>query len=98
MTMKSLLTAALALSLLGGGTALAQPTRPDRDRPNPQDWRATPDPRPAYRPGGPRWSRGDRPPPQYRPNQYGVGDRGQRGLRKPPRGYRWYRYGDHNYF
>ena len=96
--MKSLLTAALALSLLGGGTALAQPTRPDRDRPNPQDWRGTPDHRPDYRPGGPRWSRGDRLPPQYRQNQYGVGDWRQRGLRKPPRGYRWYRYGDHNYF
>lgn len=89
--MKIVLTTALALSLLGGGSALAQ-TRypaPDRDRPAPA---------PDYRPGGPRWSRGDRLPPQYRQNQNFAQDWRQRGLRQPPRGYRWYSYGDNNYF
>lgn len=89
--MKIVLTTALALSLLGGGSALAQ-TRypaPDRDRPAPA---------PDYRPGGPRWSRGDRLPPQYRQNQNFAQDWRQRGLRQPPRGYRWYHYGDNNYF
>jgi Ni/Co efflux regulator RcnB len=96
--MKRILTAALALSLLASGSALAQPGHPDRDRPGGPDRRDAQDIRGDYRPGGPRWSRGDRLPPQYRQNQNGVTDWRQRGLRQPPRGYRWYAYGDNNYF
>lgn len=92
--MKVLLTTTLALSLLSGGTALAQPTHPDRDRPDYWDRGQAHD----YRPGGPRWSRGDRLPPQYRQNQHRVPEWRRLGLRPPPRGYNWYRYGEHNYF
>jgi surface antigen len=92
MPMKRLLMTAMALSLLSSGSALAQPTHPDRDRPDFRDRGGAHD----YRPGGPRWSRGDRLPQQYR--QTGVADWRRRGLRQPPRGYRWYNYGDNNYF
>lgn len=92
--MKPVLTSVLALALVAGGTAaVAQPARPDRDRPDFQGRGQSHD----YRPGGPRWSRGDRLPPQYRQNQHYAQDWRQRGLRQPPRGYRWYSYGDNNY-
>lgn len=96
--MKPVLTTVIALSLLGGASAaMAQPAYPDRDRPG--DRREAQDFRQGdYRPGGPRWSRGDRLPPQYRQNQQFVRDWRQRGLRQPPRGYRWYSYGGNNYF
>lgn len=92
--MKSILIGALSLSLLGGGSALAQPSYPDRDRPGVGDLGPAYD----YRPGGPRWSRGDRLPGEYRQDRYVVRDWRNRGLRQPPRGHRWYRYGDGNYF
>lgn len=91
--MKVLLMSAMALSLLGGGSALAQGSYPgpypDQDRAGPVH---------DYRPGGPRWSRGDRLPPQYRQERYRVTEWRRLGLRQPPRGYHWYRYGDNNYF
>jgi Ni/Co efflux regulator RcnB/surface antigen len=46
----------------------------------------------------PRFSRGDRLPDQYRQNQYVVGDWQQRGLRQPPRGYRWVRNDNNDFF
>ena len=89
--MKKILTAALAVSLLTSTSALAQTYHPDRDRPGDRG------PSYDYRPGGPRWSRGDRLPNQFRQDRYVVRDWRQRGLRQPPRGYRWYFYGDSNY-
>lgn len=46
----------------------------------------------------PRWSRGDRLPNQYRQNQYVVNDWQQRGLRRPPRGYRWTHNDNNDFF
>jgi len=53
---------------------------------------------PSVRLGTPRWSRGDRLPNQYRQNQYVVSDWQQRGLRQPPRGHRWVRNDNNDFF
>ncbi len=50
------------------------------------------------RASNPRWSPGDRLSNQYRQSQYAVGDWQQRGLKKPPKNYRWVRDDDNNYF
>jgi len=50
------------------------------------------------RPAARRWARGDRLPEQYRQNQYFVADWRQRGLREPPRGYRWVRNDGNDFF
>lgn len=104
--MKRVLTAALALSLLVGTAAIAQPNGPGRNGPgNGQVNNNGPDRYEEYRnnPGvrmsTPRYSRGDRVPDQYRSNnQYVVNDWQQRHLRKPPRGYHWVRDDNNNYF
>ncbi len=54
--------------------------------------------KPNVRAGTPRWSRGDRLPDQYRQQQYYVTDWQQRGLRQPPRGYRWVRDDNNDFF
>lgn len=46
----------------------------------------------------PRWTRGDRLPDQYRQRQYYVNDWQQHGLRQPPRGYRWVRDDNNDFF
>lgn len=93
--MKPVLTSALVLALVAGGSAaMAQPAHPGHDRPDTQERGPAHD----YRPGGPRWSRGDRLPPQYRQEHYRVIDWRRLGLRQPPRGHSWYRYGENNYF
>jgi Ni/Co efflux regulator RcnB/surface antigen len=46
----------------------------------------------------PRWTRGDRLPDQYRQQQYYVNDWQQHGLRRPPRGYRWVRDDNNDFF
>ena len=46
----------------------------------------------------PRWTRGDRLPDQYRQQQYYVNDWQQHGLRQPPRGYRWVRDDNNDFF
>jgi Ni/Co efflux regulator RcnB len=79
--MKRLLSAALALSLLGGSAAMAQP-RHDHDR---YDRNDRYDHRDHH-----RWARGDRLPPQYRGHGYNV-DYHRYHLRAPPRGYQWVR-------
>lgn len=91
--MKIALTATLALSLLASGSAFAQTPYSSQDRD-----RDRAGPTHDYRPGGPRWSRGDRLPPQFRQERYRETEWRRLGLRQPPRGYRWYRYGDNNYF
>jgi len=89
--MKRILTAAMALSLLNGAAAVAQPGQQnpyDRDSHRRYDYDQT----------SPRWSRGDRLPDRYRQSESIVTDWNQFGLRQPPRGYRWYRYDDTSFF
>ena len=45
-----------------------------------------------------RWSRGDRLPDQYRQDRYYVNDWQQYGLNRPPRGYRWVRDDNNDFF
>jgi Ni/Co efflux regulator RcnB len=98
--MKHVPTVALALTLLSGTVAIAQPNGPGRnDRGNNGPDRYDQYRNPGVRMSQPRWSRGDRLPPQYRSNRrYVVNDWQQRHLRKPPRGYRWIRDDNNNYF
>jgi Ni/Co efflux regulator RcnB len=94
--MKTFLTAALTLSLLGSTAAVAQPYgydhRPDRhvqrmDRH---------DDRHDHRRGSMRhWNRGERLPASYRTRDHYVDYRAHH-LRPPPRGYRWVE-ADNNY-
>lgn len=76
--MKRLMTAAIALSLLGGSAvstaAMAQPYRHD-DRGH-------------HAMGGHHWTRGQRLPPQYRTRAHYI-DYRRHHLRPPPRGYQW---------
>jgi Ni/Co efflux regulator RcnB len=99
--MKHVLTAALALSLLSGTAAMAQPNGPGRNGPgnNGPDRYDEYRTNPGVRMSTPRYSRGDRVPDQYRSNkQYVVNDWQQRHLRRPPRGYHWVRDDNNNYF
>jgi Ni/Co efflux regulator RcnB len=97
--MKRLLTAALALTLLGGTAASAQSynhdnrndghrdgysQRRDNDR---HDSRDRHDNRR-------HWSKGQRLDRSYRADRYYVADYRRHGLRTPPRGYRWQRVDD----
>ncbi len=104
--MKRLMTAAIALSLLGGSAALAQPyghayghdkqqVREDR-RDDRRDNRA------AYQQGrqdqrqqARRWKNGERLPAAYRTRGHYV-DYRRNHLRQPPRGYQWVQ-ADNNY-
>ena len=92
--MKYLISAAIALILLGSPAAFAQ-----RDNPNHQGQNPTPfqnNGGPADHQGlnqfnrdQPHWSRGDRLSSGYRSDQYFVSDWRGNHLRKPPRGQRW---------
>ena len=62
--MKRTVCTVLALALLNGPAAMAQPGYPDRSQQ--RDYRAEQ--------GGPRYSRGDRLPSQYRQNLHVVND------------------------
>ncbi len=107
--MKRLAITALALSLLAGTAANAAGQRHDdrryeqsrydnrhdrredgRDdrRDDRRDYRQ--DERREYR----HWARGQRLDHRYRDNRYYVSDYRSRGLRAPPRGYRWQRVDD----
>jgi Ni/Co efflux regulator RcnB/surface antigen len=46
----------------------------------------------------PRWARGDHLPDQFRQNRYFVDDWQQRRLKPPPRGYRWVRNDNYDYY
>jgi Ni/Co efflux regulator RcnB len=99
--MKHVLTATLALTLLSGTVAMAQPNGPGRNGPgnNGPDRYEENRNNSGVRMTQPRYSRGDRVPDQYRNNkQYVVNDWQQRHLRKPPRGYHWVRDDNNNYF
>lgn len=104
--MKRILAAALALSLLSSA-AIAQPgNNQDRDQNQPENRGDRGDrgdvrgqPNDNVRRSNPRWSRGDRLPDDVRNNQtVAVNDWRVRGLRAPPRGYRWVRDRNNNYF
>jgi len=90
--MKPVIASVIALALVASASAATAQPYPDRDQPG--ERREAHD----YRPGGPRWSRGDRLPLQFRQSQHYTRDWRQHGLRQPPRGYRWFSYGDNNYF
>jgi hypothetical protein len=53
---------------------------------------------PNVRVATPRWSRGDRLPDKYRQDLYVMSDWQQHGLRQPPRGYRWVRDDNNDFF
>ena len=71
--------------------------RNDRGR-NDRDSHADRRDNPGIHAGNPRWSRGDRLPDQYRQTQYFANDWQQHGLRQPPRGYRWVRNDNSDFF
>ena len=84
--MKTFLSAAIALSLLGSTVYAAQGNDTNRQG--------------QY--SGPsqsqqQWSRGGRMPDQYRQQQYVVNDWQQRKLQAPPNGYGWYRNDNNQY-
>lgn len=86
--MKKILIGALALSLLGGSVASAQP----HDRNDNNHRGASQDARfhPAPVQRGHNWARGQRLPSQYRTRNYYVDYRSHH-LRRPPHGYQWVR-------
>ena len=85
--MKRLLTAALALSLLGGSVATAQPYggHPDDHRGPPHDQQ-----------GPHQWARGQRLPATYYHDRGRYIDYRAHHLRRPPHGYQWVQ-ADNNY-
>jgi Ni/Co efflux regulator RcnB len=94
--MKQIFTVALALSLLSGTAAMAQPNFQGRGGPDHYDQYRND---PGVRMSSPRFSRGDRVPEQYRrDHRYVVDDWQSRHLRRPPRGYHWVRDDNDNYF
>ena len=110
--MKRILTAAVALSLLGGTAAIAQPYdhRDDRggheqgryqDRGYGRDNHGYDRSREAHqrndeRRADHRWARGERLPTTYYQNRSYYVDYRSHHLRRPPSGYRWVQV-DNNY-
>ncbi|WP_269716025.1 RcnB family protein [Caulobacter sp. NIBR2454] len=98
--MKRTIAAALALSLIGGSIAVAQPYGHNNDRRDVREARqdvrearrdvkdARKDLRRAERH---RYAKGQRLASNYRGERYYVRDYKRHGLRTPPRGYRWQR-------
>lgn len=104
--MKRVLTAAMALSLIGGSAAMAQPyghdnrndnARYDRrdDRHDNRDNHAGRHDNRNDRAKHHRWSRGERAPVAYYNSRSRYVDYRAHHLRQPPRGYQWVR-GDNN--
>jgi Ni/Co efflux regulator RcnB len=84
--MKQILIGTVAVALLAGSAASAQPYRAPQHDNHAQDQRLHPRaPARAH-----RWARGQRLPSQYRTRRYYVDYRSHH-LRKPPRGYQWVR-------
>ena len=97
--MKRLLTAAIALTLVGGSAAVAQPYQNDRhdsrnerhdDRNNHGRYDNN-----RHDNRGHHWARGQRLPSEYRTRGHYV-DYRRHHLRAPPRGYQWVQV-DNNY-
>lgn len=90
--MKRLLIGAVALTMLGGTAASAQPYHNDR-----HDERRVErhdDRRMERHDRGHHWARGQRLPSEYRSRNYYVSDYRRYHLRQPPRGYQWVRVDD----
>lgn len=87
--MKRLLTGALALSLLTGTAAMAQPYGHDNRGGYQQD-------RHDNR-GGHHWARGQRLPNTWYNDRSHYVDYRAHHLRAPPRGYRWVQTDDNNF-
>jgi Ni/Co efflux regulator RcnB len=102
--MKRLLTGALALSLLTGTAAMAQPDRHDdrggydhRDDQRGNDRSREVHQRNDERWANHHWGRGERMPSAYYQDRSRYVDYRAYHLRAPPRGYRWVRTDDNNY-
>jgi Ni/Co efflux regulator RcnB len=100
--MKRLLTGALALTLLTGTAAMAQPDRHDRsDHRNDQGGynqdRGNGYNRDDHHDNGHHWGRGQRLPREYYSDRSHYVDYRTYHLRRPPSGYRWVRTDDNNY-
>jgi Ni/Co efflux regulator RcnB len=101
--MKRLLTGALALSLLAGTAAMAQPDHRDRGDQRNDQAGYNQDRGHGYSAGGDRhdnghhWARGQRLPATYYRDRSHYVDYRAYHLRAPPRGYRWVRTDDNNY-
>jgi Ni/Co efflux regulator RcnB len=98
--MKRLLTSALALSLLTGTAAMAQPDH--RDDRGGYDQRGNDRSREVHQRNDARqaqhhWGRGERLPSSYYQDRSHYVDYRAYHLRAPPRGYRWVRTDDNNY-
>jgi Ni/Co efflux regulator RcnB len=102
-TMKRLLAGALALSLLTGTAAMAQPDHRDRGDQRNDQGGYNQDRDHGYNAGGDRhdnghhWGRGQRMPREYYQDSSRYVDYRAYHLRAPPRGYRWVRTDDNNY-
>jgi Ni/Co efflux regulator RcnB len=95
--MKRLLTGALALTLLTGTAAMAQPDH--RDNRNDQGG-YNQDRGHGYNKdnnGGHHWARGQRLPTAYYQDRSHDVDYRSHHLRAPPRGYRWVQTDDNNF-
>jgi Ni/Co efflux regulator RcnB len=98
--MKRLLTSALALSLLAGTAAMAQPDRHNQGDHRNDQGGYNQDRDHGYTPGqnnGHHWARGQRLPATYYQDRSHYVDYRANHLRAPPRGYRWVRTDDNNY-
>jgi Ni/Co efflux regulator RcnB len=90
--MKLFLTTALALSLISGSAAVAQPRADDRQ--NQAEHRQD---QAEHRQGsGHQWSRGEHVPANYRTSDHYVDYRANH-LRRPARGHRWVRTDNGSY-
>jgi Ni/Co efflux regulator RcnB len=104
--MKRLLTATLALSLLAGTAASAQPYgqrqdnnggyQQNRDQQNRHDNRGDQGDRGNHYGQNHRWARGERLPSSYYSDRGHYVDYRRYHLRQPPRGYQWVQV-DNNY-
>lgn len=101
--MKRLLTAALALSLLGGTAAVAKPDRHDHGDHGNDNGGYNQDRDHGYNrdkdrhDNGHHWGRGQRMPRDYYSDRSHYVDYRTYHLRRPPSGYRWVRTDDNNY-
>jgi Ni/Co efflux regulator RcnB len=97
--MKRLLTGALALTLLTGTAAVAQPDRHDNrnDQGGYNQDRGHGYNRDDHRDNGHHWGRGQRLPRDYYTDRSHYVDYRTYHLRRPPSGYRWVRTDDNNY-
>ena len=96
--MKRLLTGALALTLLTGTAAMAQPDRHDNRNDhggyNQDQNRGYGN---DHNNGGHHWARGQRLPREYYQDRSHYVDYRSHHLRAPPRGYRWVQTDDNNF-